>query len=73
MEYGSKGWAIKEYGSKGQATEVFIPSIAGLINSNALWINLVPIFHSQGRLQKYIVYTSSISLYKTMKNYDYLS
>ena len=42
MEYGSKGWATKEYGSKGQAMEVFIPSIASLINSN------VPIFHSQG-------------------------
>ena len=35
--YRSKGWATNEYGSKGQATEVFIPSIAGLINSNALW------------------------------------
>ena len=36
MEYGYKGWATKEYGSKGQAMEVFIPSIAGLISSNAL-------------------------------------
>ena len=66
MEYGSKGWATKEYGSKGQAMEVFILSIASLINSN------VPIFHSQGYPQKYIVYTSSISLYKTMKNYEKL-
>ena len=35
-------------------------------------IPFVPIFHSQGCLKEYIVYTSSISLYKTMKNYEKL-